>query len=275
MKLKDKVSIITGAASGIGKATALVFAREGAKVMCADVNADGAESVARQIVDTGGEAESIKVDVSVEADVKNMISQTVARWARLDILYNNAGIGYGMPVTQVPESEWDRLIDINLKGVFLGCKHAIPEMLKNGSGAIVSTASDAGLIGTAMLSPYCASKGGVVLLTKSLAVEWGAMGIRVNCVCPGVIRTPILDPFLQRAQAMGVTPEELWERMARAHPVGRVGEPEEVGQAVAFLASDEASFITGVALPVDGGFQAGPPSGYGADQRVLSSMSAQ
>ena len=180
-----------------------------------------------------------------------------------------------MPVTQVPESEWDRLIDINLKGVFLGCKHAIPEMLKNGSGAIVSTASDAGLIGTAMLSPYCASKGGVVLLTKSLAVEWGAMGIRVNCVCPGVIRTPILDPFLQRAQAMGATPEELWERMARAHPVGRVGEPEEVGQAVAFLASDEASFITGVALPVDGGFQAGPPSGYGADQRVLSSMSAQ
>src|SRR5439155_841575 len=132
MRLKDKVSIITGAASGIGKATSLVFAREGAKVMCADVNAGGAEAVARQIVDTGGEAESIKVDVSVEADVKNMISQTVARWGRLDILYNNAGIGYGMPVTQVPESEWDRLMDINLKVVFLGCKHAIQELLKNG-----------------------------------------------------------------------------------------------------------------------------------------------
>jgi NAD(P)-dependent dehydrogenase (short-subunit alcohol dehydrogenase family) len=261
MKLTDKVSIITGAASGIGKATALVFAREGAKVMCADVNAEGAEGTARQIVDTGGEAASIKTDVAVEAEVQEMVAQTVARWGRLDVLYNNAGIGYGMPVTQVPESEWDRLIDINLKGVFLGCKHAIPEMLKNGGGAIVSTASDAGLVGTAMLSPYCASKGGVVLLTKSLAVEWGAMGIRVNCVCPGVIRTPILDPFIMTAQAAGTPPEEVWARMAKVHPVGRVGEPEEVGKAVAFLASDEASFITGVALPVDGGFAAGPPAG--------------
>jgi NAD(P)-dependent dehydrogenase (short-subunit alcohol dehydrogenase family) len=261
MRLKEKVSIITGAASGIGKATALVFAREGAKVMCADVNAEGAEAVSRQIADTGGEAASIKVDVAVEAEVKEMVSQTVARWGRLDVLYNNAGIGYGMPVTQVPEEEWDRLMNINLKGVFLGCKHAIPEMLKNGGGSIVSTASDAGLLGTAMLSPYCASKGGVVLLTKSLAVEWGAMGIRVNCVCPGVIRTPILDPFLATAQAAGASPEQVWARMAKVHPVGRVGEPEEVGRAVAFLASDEASFITGVALPVDGGFQAGPPAG--------------
>jgi NAD(P)-dependent dehydrogenase (short-subunit alcohol dehydrogenase family) len=243
--------------------------------MCADVNAEGAEAVARQIVDTGGEAASIRVDVSKEAEVKEMIAQTVARWGRLDVLYNNAGIGYGMPVTQVSEDDWDRLIDINLKGVFLGCKHAIPEMLKNGGGAIVNTASDAGLIGTAMLSPYCASKGGVVLFTKSIAVEWGAMGIRVNCVCPGVIRTPILDPFLQQAQAMGTTQEEIWERMARAHPVGRVGEPEEVGRAVAFLASDEASFITGVALPVDGGFQAGPPSGAGGEQRVMSGLRAQ
>jgi meso-butanediol dehydrogenase / (S,S)-butanediol dehydrogenase / diacetyl reductase len=261
MRLKDKVSLITGAASGIGKATALVFAREGAKVMCADINADGAEAVARQIADTGGEAESIKVDVAVEAEVKEMVAQTVARWGRLDVLYNNAGIGYGMPVTQISEEDWDRLMDINLKGVFLGCKHAIPEMLKNGGGSIVSTASDAGLVGTAMLSPYCASKGGVVLFTKSLAVEWGAMGIRVNCVCPGVIRTPILDPFLATAQAAGASAEEVWARMARVHPVGRVGEPEEVGRAVAFLASDEASFITGVALPVDGGFQAGPPAG--------------
>jgi len=260
MRLKDKVSIITGAASGIGKATSLVFAREGAKVMCADVNADGAEAVARQIADTGGDAASVRVDVAQEADVQEMISQTVARWGRLDVLYNNAGIGFGMPVTQVPESEWDRLMDINLKGVFLGCKHAIPEMLKNGGGAIVSTASDAGLRGSAFLSTYCASKGGVVMLTKSLAVEWAAQGIRVNCVCPGVIRTPILDPFISQSQALlGVTPEQAWAQMAAVHPIGRVGEPEEVGRAVAFLASDEASFITGVALSVDGGLEAGAP----------------
>src|SRR3990172_5965411 len=245
MRLKDKVSIITGAASGIGKATALVFGREGAKVMCADVNADGAEAVARQIADTGGEAASIKVDVAKEAEVQEMVAQTVARWGRLDVLYNNAGIGFGMPVTQVPESEWDRLMDINLKGVFLGCKHAIPEMLKNGGGAIVSTASDAGLRGSAFLSTYCASKGGGVMLTKALAVEWAQHGIRINCVCPGVIRTPIFDPFLtQMRQAGGGTDEQLWQQMADMHPIGRVGQPEEVSKAVAFLASDEASFIT-------------------------------
>ena len=262
MRLKDKVAIITGAASGIGKASALVFGREGAKVMCADVNAEGAEATARQIADTSGEAASIRVDVSQESEVQEMISATVDRWGRLDVLYNNAGIGWGMPVTQVPVEQWDRLMDINLKGVFLGCKHAIPAMLKNGGGSIVNTASDAGLIGTAMLSPYCASKGGVVLFTKSLAVEWAAQGIRVNCVCPGVIRTPILDPFLQTAVAAGAKPEEVWQRMARAHPIGRVGEPEEVGKAVAFLASEDASFITGVALSVDGGFAAGPPGGF-------------
>lgn len=263
MRLKDKVSIITGAASGIGKATALVFGREGAKVLCADVNDEGAEATAAQIVDTGGEAASMRVDVAQEPDVQSMIAETVSRWGRVDVLYNNAGIGFGMPVTQVPLDQWDRLMDINLKGVFLGCKHAIPVMLKTGGGAIVNTASDAGLIGTPMLSVYCASKGGVVLLTKSLAVEWAAQGIRVNCVCPGVIRTPILDPFIAQAQQLqGMAPEDVWRRMAAAHPMNRVGEPEEVGKAVAFLASDEASFITGVALSVDGGFAAGPPGGF-------------
>jgi NAD(P)-dependent dehydrogenase (short-subunit alcohol dehydrogenase family) len=260
MKLKDKVSIVTGAASGIGKATAVNFAREGAAVMCADVNTEGAEAVARQIADTGGQASSIKCNVAKEEDIKEMVGQTVARWGRLDVLYNNAGIGFGMPVTQVPVEEWDRLMGVNLRGVYLGCKHAIPEMLKNGGGSIVSTASDAGLRGSAFLSAYCASKGGVVMLTKSLAVEWAAEGIRINCVCPGVIQTPILDPFIiQMQQLTGESPERQWDRMGRMHPLGRVGQPEEVAKAVTFLASDEASFITGVALPVDGGLEAGGP----------------
>ncbi len=260
MRLKDEVALITGAASGIGRATALLFGQEGAKVMCADVNGDGGERVARQIGDSGGEAASLTVDVAQEEDVQRLVREAIERWGRLDILFNNAGIGFGLPVTQVPEEDWDRLIDINLKGVFLGCKHAIPEMVKQGGGAIVNTASDAGLRGTAWLSTYCASKGGVVLLTKSLAVEWAQQGVRVNCVCPGVIRTPILDPFIERGQELfGGSRDAAWERLAQAHPVGRVGEPEEVARAVLFLASDEASFVTGVALPVDGGLDAGPP----------------
>jgi NAD(P)-dependent dehydrogenase (short-subunit alcohol dehydrogenase family) len=255
--LQDKVAIITGAASGIGKASAITFGREGAKVMCADVNADGAEAVARQIADTGGEAASVKVDVVVEADVQRMIQDTVARWGRLDVIYNNAGVGVGNPVTQVSIEEWDRIIDINLRGVFFGTKYAILEMLKTGGGAIVNTASDAGLMGTPMLSAYCASKGGVVMFTKATAAEWARMGIRVNCVCPGVIKTPILDPMIMMGKAAGATEEQLWARLGKAHPIGRIGMPEEVAEAVAWLASDRASFVTGVALPVDGGLAGG------------------
>jgi NAD(P)-dependent dehydrogenase (short-subunit alcohol dehydrogenase family) len=257
MLLQDKVAIVTGAASGIGKASAVTFAREGAKVMCADINAEGAEAVARQIADTGGEAASVRVDVADEDQVKAMVAETVARWGGLHALYNNAGIGSGAPIIQMPAEEWDRTIAINLRGVFLGTKHAAPEMIKSGGGAIVSTSSDAGLMGTAMLSAYCASKGGVVMFTKAAAVELAPLGIRVNCVCPGVIRTPILDPFIAQGHAAGATDEEAWKRLASIHPVGRVGEPEEVANTVAFLCSDRASFITGVALPIDGGAAAG------------------
>ncbi|MDP2674280.1 MAG: glucose 1-dehydrogenase [Dehalococcoidia bacterium] len=257
MRLKDKVALVTGAASGIGRATAALFGQEGAKVMCADLDGEGAERIARQIADGGGEAAAVQANVSVAADVERMVRATVERWGRLDILFNNAGIEFGLPVTQVPEEEWDRLIDVNLKGVFLGCKYAIPEMLKQGGGSIVNTASVAGLQGTAWLSTYSASKGGVVLLTKSLATEWAAQNVRVNAVCPGVIRTPMAERAIARGELVLGKGEEAWQRLGAAHAMGRVGEADEVAQAVLFLASDEASFVTGVALPVDGGFTAG------------------
>ena len=258
MRLKDKVALVTGAASGIGQATAVLFGQEGAKVMCADLDAEGAERVAQEIVKGGGEAASTQADVSQAADVERMVRQTVERWDRLDVLVNNAGIYFILPLTQVPEEEWDRLININLKGVFLGCKYAIPEMVKGGGGSIVNTASIAGLRGTAWLSTYCASKGGVVQLTKAVAMEWAEQNVRVNAVCPGVIRTPMAERGIEQAGALfGDTVEESWQRIAEGHPLGRVGEPEEVARAVLFLASDEASFVTGVALPVDGGLWAG------------------
>lgn len=260
MRLKDKVALITGAASGIGRATAALFGQEGAKVMCADIDGEGAERTARQIADSGGEAASTRADVSVAADVEGMVRATVERWGRLDVLVNNAGIYFILPLTQVPEEEWDRLMSINLKGVYLGCKYAIPQMVSQGKGVIVNTASIAGLRGAANWTTYCASKGGVVQLTKALAVELARLNVRVNCVCPGIIDTGMFD---QAVSMTGADKAELAASIGEAHPMGRIGRPEEVAAAILFLASEEASFITGVPLSVDGGLWAGsaPPEG--------------
>jgi len=256
VRFQDKVVVVTGAGSGIGRATALAFGREGAKVVAADIDAATAQATAEQIKAAGGQAEPLQVDVSVAADVERMVSTAAERWGRLDVLVNNAGIFFMLPLTQVPEDQWDRLMSINLKGVYLGCKHAIPQMIRQGKGVIVNTASVAGLRGFATFDTYCAAKGGVVQLTKALAVEFAKMGVRVNCVCPGIIDTAMLD---RGVDDRGLDKAAFVQLAGEAHPMGRIGRPEEVAAAILFLASDEASFITGVALPVDGGIWAGPP----------------
>ena len=256
MRFQDKVVVVTGAGSGIGRAAALAFGREGAKVVAADVNAASAQAIADQIKTAGGQAESLQVDVSVAADVERMVTTTVERFGRVDVLVNNAGIIFLMRLSEVPEEDWDRLMSINLKGVYLGCKYAIPQMIRQGTGVIINMGSIAGLRGFSAHVSYCATKGGVVQLTKALAVEAARKGVRVNCVCPGTIDTALLD---QQTGRRGRDKPTFVEMAGKATPMGRIGQAEEVAAAILFLASDEASYITGVALPVDGGMWAGPP----------------
>ncbi|MGB0388730.1 MAG: SDR family oxidoreductase [Ardenticatenaceae bacterium] len=248
--LKDKVALVTGGSSGIGRATALLFAREGAKVVVADIQVEGGEETVGMIQEGGGEAIFVKADVSKSADVQAMINQTVEHYGRLDCAFNNAGIGgVPAPIADHEEEHWDRVIGINLKGVWLCMKYEVAQMLKQGGGTIVNTASVVGLVGTANMTPYVASKHGVVGLTKTVALEYAQANIRVNAVCPGVIHTPMIDRFT------GGSPEALAQVVAM-EPVGRVGKPEEVAEVVVWLSSDAASFVTGHPMAVDGGFVA-------------------
>jgi NAD(P)-dependent dehydrogenase (short-subunit alcohol dehydrogenase family) len=245
-KLDGKVAIVTGAGSGIGKATALLFAREGARVVVADITG-AEEETAREI---GDAALAVRADVSRSADVQAMITAATDRFGRLDILFNNAGIeGAQAPTADSDEGNFDRVIAVNLKGVYLGMKYAIPTMLAGGGGSIINNASVAGLIGFPGIPAYCASKGGVIQLTKTAALEYATQGIRVNAICPGVIWTPMVARFTGAS-------EEARAQFAQLEPVGRMGQPEEVAALVLFLAADESSFVTGTALPVDGGFVA-------------------
>ena len=248
--LKGKVAIVTGAASGIGRESALAFARAGAKVIAADITVDGGEETVRMIQQMGGEAVFVQVDVTKSDEVKGMVETAVATYGRLDFAHNNAGIeGIAGPCVACTEENWDRTININLKGVFLCCKYEIPEMLKAGGGSIVNTSSVAGLVGFGGIPAYTASKHGVAGLTKTIALDYAKENIRCNAVCPGVIHTPMIDRFT------GGDPAAL-EAMTATEPVGRLGKPEEIADAVVYLCSDEASFITGAAIPVDGGFVA-------------------
>ena len=245
-RLKNKVAIVTGGGSGIGRASCLLFAREGAKVVVADYVAEGGNETARQISAANGQAVFVQTDVSKSTDVKNMIGATIRNYGRVDILFNNAGIeGPSTKLANLKEEDWDRVIAIDLTSVYLGIKYVIPEMIKQGGGVILSTASVAGLVGFQGSGAYAAAKAGVINLTRLAALEYADKNIRVNCICPGVIETPMVD------RVMGGRSRE---KVVRTEPIGRLGRPEDIANAALFLASDESSFATGAPFIIDGGY---------------------
>ena len=250
--LDSKTALVTGGGSGIGRAASLAYAKDGARVVVADVNVEGGEETVQMIKEAGGEAILVHADVSNPEDTQAMVDQAVGAFGSLDCAFNNAGIGGGrdrLLTADYLEEDWDRVISINLKGVWLCMKAEIPQMLKQGGGAIVNTASIAGLVGLSGTVAYVAAKHGVTGLTKAAAMEYAKSGIRVNAVCPGYIETPLVQGIFDRVEGYR-------ERVAARHPMDRLGEPEEIAQAVVWLSSDAASFVTGHNMPVDGGYMA-------------------
>lgn len=245
--VKGKVALVTGGGLGIGRAASLTFAREGAQVVVSDIDAVAGRETVRLIRDRGGEALFVQADVSQFADVEGMVRQTIEVFKQLDCAFNNAGISIGAPSTVLcSEEDWDKMMNINLKGVWLCMRHEIPQMLKQGGGAIVNTSSFAGLTASRFgLVAYSASKHGVIGLTKTAAVEFAKQGIRINAVCPGATRTAMLEKHVSN-------PKEEAE-VASMNPTNRIGSPQEIAEAAVWLCSDAASFVTGIAMPVDGG----------------------
>jgi len=246
VKLKNKVSIVTGAASGIGKATAKKFSEEGSKVVLADLDEKGGQQAVDEIKSSGGDAIFVKTNVADPDSVKSLMDKAVEEYGKIDILHNNAGMWLGSDelkdtVTEIPLHLWDKMIAVNLTGVFLCSRFAIPHMIKNGGGSIINTSSVGGLIGGAGVAAYQASKGGVVQLTKQMAVEYGKDNVRVNCICPSAVDTPMCN-------------EEEREDGFKAGVIERIADPSEIAHAVTFLAQDESGYITGTILTVDAGF---------------------
>jgi NAD(P)-dependent dehydrogenase (short-subunit alcohol dehydrogenase family) len=248
-RFQNRTVLVTGAGSGIGKAAAQLFAAEGGRIAVVDQNEADAQTTASVIRDSGGEALAIGADVSREADCRSMVERVLAAYGQLNAAFNNAGVGAsGFAVADEEEVAWSRLIDVNLKGIFLSMKYEIPAMLTAGGGAIVNTASVAGLVGERGIGAYSASKHGVVGLTRTAALDYIQQGIRINAVCPGATRTRMLANWFQDPKVESF--------ILSRHPIGRVAEPEEIARAVLFLASEDASFIVGQALAVDGGLTA-------------------
>lgn len=249
-KLTGKIALVTGGGGGIGRATVLAYAREGAKVAVVDIDGAAAEAVAKEVNAAGGEAISIATDVTRDEQVAAMVAQVVARFGRLDIAFNNAGIEIEhRPLAEATEEMFDRLMSVNVKGVWLCMKHEIQQMLKQGGGAIVNTSSIGGLGGAPRQPIYAATKHAVIGLTKSAAMEYGRKGIRVNSVCPGIIRTEMTERAIAREPKRE-------QYITQAHPIGRLGEAEDIARAVVFLSSDDAAFVLGHQLAVDGGYTA-------------------
>ena len=255
MRLENKVALITGAGSGIGQASAALFAHEGARVAAADISMDAAAETVRSIQDLGGQAIALSGDVSDSNDAHKMVRSTVDAFGRLDVLLNSAGVSArnALPEGASPEDVWDKVIDVNLKGTYLPSWHAVPEMDKSGGGSIINLASIMGLVGYPVglgggFSPYAPSKGGVVQLTRTLAIDSASKNIRVNCLCPGFIATNLTRTLTEDPDMLA--------RLESLHPMGRLGRADEVASAALYLASDESGFVTGSTLAVDGGYTA-------------------
>ena len=250
MQFEGKVALVTGGNSGIGRSAAIKFAERGARVVIAARRAEQGEAVAQEIRDAGGDAIFVQTDITRANDIEAMVAKAVDTYGNLDVAFNNAGLLSGRsPTHEIDEDSWEPVMAVNLKGVWLCMKHEIKQMmLQDSSGAIVNDSAGGGVTGVPNRAAYVASKHGVVGLTKTAALEYGQMGIRVNAVCPGLIETPMTEGFYSDPERLG--------RITSSIPIGRVGTPEEVAEAVVWLCSDAASYVTGVAMPVDGGFLA-------------------
>jgi NAD(P)-dependent dehydrogenase (short-subunit alcohol dehydrogenase family) len=252
VKLSGQVAIVTGAAGGIGRASVLTFAHEGARVTAVDVNAAGTAETLALAGDRGSEVVFAHADIRDEAQVKALVDRTVARWGRLDILFNNAGVVLVKPLEETTEAEWDNLMSVNLKAMFFGCKHVIPHMKRTGGGVILNTGSIGSFTGQLNTPAYIASKGAVALFTKSLALDYGRDGIRVNCICPGITDTPMLREHMGYGEQ---GEKNIRKRLARV-PLGKILEPADVARAALYLVSDDSAGITGITHVIDGGLLA-------------------
>lgn len=252
MRLEHKVAIITGAASGIGKAIAVAFAREGAVVYIVDLKADEGNRTAAEITAAGGNAVFMTADVSQATDVERVVNAVLERHQRVDVLVNNAGMAYKATIDTLTEEQWDRQIAVNLKSVYLFCHRIVPVMARQGSGSIINMGSVTSLVGVPDFTAYVASKSGMLGLTRAMALDHAHQGIRVNIVCPSGVKTPLMEWQFSVAP----DPQAEIQRVVDLHPVGRMAEPEELAEFVVYLASDQSSYLTGTAFPIDGGYTA-------------------